>query len=63
MTLDEESRHQRRRVDDNQRRSSIKKAWDYVYLKGKGVTGRDVDNILSSKSLVPVHVSVFLKTK
>lgn len=60
MMQDEEFRRQHRRVDDSQRRSVINKAWKSVYLKGKGVTSRDVDNLLSSKSLVPVHVRAFL---
>lgn len=60
MMPDEELQHEYRRVDDKTRRSNVKKAWNAVYLKGKGVTSQDVNNILSSESLIPVQVSFSL---
>lgn len=60
MSQDEEIRLQHHRVDSGQRRSTITKAWNSVYLKGKGVTSQVVDKLLSSESLVPVHVCISL---
>ncbi len=63
MVHDEAFRREHRRTDNPQYRAKIKKAWDFIYLKGKGTTGKDVENLLSPQSLVPVHVSFFKQIK
>lgn len=56
---DEAFRREYRRFDNPEYRSKIKKARKLVYLKGKGIMSKDVEKILSSQSLVPVHVIFF----
>lgn len=60
MTHDETFRLEHRRIDNREYRMKIKKAWDFIYLKGKSITGKEVENLLSPQSLVPVHVGIFL---
>ncbi|TFY79546.1 hypothetical protein EWM64_g4464 [Hericium alpestre] len=42
------------RIEDEARRSAIKTAWKAVFELGKGVSSKAVDDLLKSKSLVPI---------
>lgn len=55
-THDEAFRLHNRRVDNEERRSAVQKAWNLIYLRGKGIGSKQVEDLLEDQSLLPVRV-------
>jgi hypothetical protein len=44
-------------MDNNTRKHRVERARKAIYIKGKPITSKHVDNVLSDESLVPTRVS------
>ena len=44
-------------MDNDTCKRWVERAWKAIYIKGKPITSKHVDNVLSDESLVPTRVS------
>jgi len=44
------------RMDNDARKRWVEHAWKAIYVKGKPITSKHVDNLLGDESLVPTQV-------
>jgi hypothetical protein len=55
-TRADEQRRSHVRSDDNQLRQAISKAREYIFVRGMGVTGKWVRQVLGERSFMPIQV-------